>query len=69
MATSDDRLTTSSINNSALGSPLGLILNQLIIMTYHLQSISGLTDSDVSLMQVPSPNWATGVTQLTTAIN
>lgn len=55
MATSDDRLTQGTIGTSANGSPLGLILNQLIIISIILKEIAGITDDDFTLLGQAAP--------------
>lgn len=53
MTTNDDRLAGSTLGQSANGTPLGLILNQLIIITLVLKQAYGITDDDFTLMQAP----------------
>ena len=70
MATSDDRLVNSSTGSSGHGNePLGLILNQLIIMTMLLKQIAGSTDEDFALLDCPAPNYITPINPTTNAVN
>ena len=56
MATNDDRLTSSTLGQSENGSPLGLILNQLIIITLILKHMAVITDDDFTFMQAQDNN-------------
>lgn len=55
MPTSDDRFVNSSVGTSPTGSPLGLILNQLIIITLILKEAYGILDDDFTLLTVTPP--------------
>lgn len=59
MTTNDDRFATSTLGNSANGNPLGLILNQLIIITLVLKQAFDINDDDFSYMQAPDNSPAT----------
>lgn len=50
----DNTLSQGTVGNSPMG-PLGLIYQQLKIITIHLQAISGISDEDESLLAQPSP--------------
>lgn len=60
MTTIDDRLVASSTGTSMNGNPLGLILNQLILITIILKQIAGITDDDSTLLDTPQPNFLAG---------
>ncbi len=68
MTTSDDRFVNSSINSSPEGTPLGLILNQLIIITLVLKQGLGIPDDDFAMLQTPAPNFVAGVTPNNTTL-
>lgn len=71
MATSDDRLVDSSVYKSMNANPIGLVVNQLIVMTMFMKQAFGFTDEDFTLLDTPTPSWISGTTTnpTTNAVN
>lgn len=67
MATLDDILATGSVASTPMGNPIGLVHQQLKIMTLILKQSFGISDEDFTFLQAPTPNFASGVTALTTS--
>lgn len=55
MATNDDILEQGTVGGSAAGDRLGLIYQQLKIISLLLQQGFSITDDDYSLLSVPAP--------------
>jgi hypothetical protein len=55
MSTDDDILYHGRTNHSELGTPLGLIYQQLKIITLILKEIANITDDDFTLLGKGTP--------------